>query len=88
MHVLTIQAPAPALAMKPPTGSFIEHCDVVSLHMRLVDATRGIVTAWDLARMKPTALLVNTSRAGLIEAGALVRTLQRGRPGMAARRGV
>jgi D-3-phosphoglycerate dehydrogenase / 2-oxoglutarate reductase len=61
MHVLTIQAPAPALAMKPPTGSFIEHCDVVSLHMRLVDATRGIVTAWDLARMKPTALLVNTS---------------------------
>jgi D-3-phosphoglycerate dehydrogenase len=52
--------------------------------MRLVDATRGIVTAWDLARMKPTALLVNTSRAGLIEAGALVRALQRGRPGMAA----
>ena len=64
--------------------AFFEHCDVVSLHMRLVDATRGIVTASDLARMKPTALLVNTSRAGLIEAGALVRALQRGRPGMAA----
>jgi D-3-phosphoglycerate dehydrogenase len=64
--------------------TFFEECDVVSLHMRLVDATRGIVTAADLARMKPTALLVNTSRAGLIEAGALVRALQAGRPGMAA----
>jgi D-3-phosphoglycerate dehydrogenase / 2-oxoglutarate reductase len=52
--------------------------------MRLVDATRGIVTAADLARMKPTALLVNTSRAPLIEAGALVNALRAGRPGMAA----
>src|SRR5207249_10535801 len=51
---------------------FFKSCDVVSLHMRLVDATRGIVTAADLARMKPTALLVNTSRAPLIEPGALV----------------
>src|SRR5436309_7161903 len=59
-------------------------CDVVSLHLRLVDATRGIVTADDLASMKPTALIVNTSRAPLIEAGALVRALQMGRPGMAA----
>ncbi|MBI5127810.1 MAG: D-2-hydroxyacid dehydrogenase family protein [Rhodopseudomonas palustris] len=58
--------------------------DVLSLHMRLVDATRGIVTRSDLARMKPTALLVNTSRAGLIEPGALVEALQAGRPGMAA----
>jgi D-3-phosphoglycerate dehydrogenase len=58
--------------------------DIVSLHMRLVDATRGIVTADDLARMKPTALLVNTSRAPLIEAGALVAALRNGRPGMAA----
>ena len=57
---------------------------MLSLHMRLVDATRGIVTAADLARMKPTALLVNTSRAGLIEPGALVRALAAGRPGMAA----
>jgi len=64
--------------------AFFEECDVLSLHMRLVDATRGIVTAADLARMKPSALLVNTSRAGLIEAGALVRALQAGRPGMAA----
>ena len=52
--------------------------------MRLVDATRGIVTADDLARMKPTALLVNTSRAPLIEPGALVAALRAGRPGMAA----
>jgi D-3-phosphoglycerate dehydrogenase len=52
--------------------------------MRLVDSTRGIVTAGDLARMKPTALLVNTSRAPLIEPGALVEGLKSGRPGMAA----
>ena len=63
---------------------FFEECDVISLHMRLVDATRGIVTAQDLARMKPTALIVNTSRAGLIQPGALVDGLRKGRPGMAA----
>ena len=71
-----------------PTASskaeFFERCDVLSLHMRLVDATRGIVTATDLARMKPTALLVNTSRAGLIEPDALVNALRAGRPAMAA----
>ncbi len=65
-------------------AAFFETCDVLSLHMRLVDATRGIVTASDLARMKPTALLVNTSRAGLLAPGALVAALQVGRPGMAA----
>jgi len=65
-------------------SEFFERCDVVSLHMRLVDATRGIVTAADLARMKPTALLVNTSRAGLIEPDALVNALRSGRPAMAA----
>ena len=64
--------------------AFFEECDIVSLHLRLVEATRGIVIASDLARMKPTALLVNTSRAGLIEPGALVRALEQGRPGMAA----
>lgn len=63
---------------------FFERCDVLSLHMRLYDATRGIVTASDLARMKPTALLVNTSRAPLIEPDALVDALRAGRPGMAA----
>jgi D-3-phosphoglycerate dehydrogenase / 2-oxoglutarate reductase len=71
-----------------PTASskaeFFERCDVLSLHMRLVDATRGIVTATDLARMKPTALLVNTSRAALIEPDALVNALRAGRPAMAA----
>jgi D-3-phosphoglycerate dehydrogenase len=64
--------------------AFFEQCDVICLHMRLVDATRGIVTAEDLARMKETALIVNTSRAGLIEDGALVAALKAGRPGMAA----
>jgi D-3-phosphoglycerate dehydrogenase len=57
---------------------------VLSLHMRLVDGTRGIVTAPDLARMKPAALIVNTSRAALIAPGALVAALRAGRPGMAA----
>lgn len=64
--------------------AFFETCDVLSLHMRLVDATRNIVTAADLARMKPAALIVNTSRAPLIEPGALVAALKAGRPGMAA----
>jgi D-3-phosphoglycerate dehydrogenase len=64
--------------------AFFETCDVLSLHLRLVDETRGIVGADDLARMKPTALLVNTSRAELVEEGALVSALNRGRPGMAA----
>jgi D-3-phosphoglycerate dehydrogenase len=64
--------------------AFLESCDVISLHMRLVKETRGIVTRNDLACMKPTALLVNTSRAPLIERGALVDALRAGRPGMAA----
>lgn len=64
--------------------AFFEECDVISLHMRLLDATRGIVTAADLARMKPTALIVNTSRAPLIAGGALETALKAGRPGMAA----
>ena len=65
-------------------AAFFEECDILSLHLRLYDTTRGIVTAEDLARMKPTALLVNTSRAGLIEPNALVKALHAGRPGMAA----
>lgn len=63
--------------------AFFEACDVLSLHMRLVKDTRGIVTAADLALMKPSAILVNTSRAGLVEPGALVAALRAGRPGMA-----
>jgi D-3-phosphoglycerate dehydrogenase len=64
--------------------AFFEACDVLTLHMRLVPVTRGIVTARDLERMKPDAILVNTSRAGLVEPGALVAALRAGRPGMAA----
>jgi D-3-phosphoglycerate dehydrogenase / 2-oxoglutarate reductase len=64
--------------------AFFSQSDVVSLHLRLNDATRGIVSATDLARMKPDALLVNTSRAELITDGALEAALQQGRPGSAA----
>lgn len=64
--------------------AFFSECDIISLHMRLVEGTRGIVTADDLARMKPTAVLINTSRAPLIEPGALVAALKIGRPGKAA----
>jgi lactate dehydrogenase-like 2-hydroxyacid dehydrogenase len=56
----------------------------VTLHLRLVEGTRHIVTIADLARMKPSALIVNTSRAPLFEPGALVAALKSGRPGMAA----
>jgi D-3-phosphoglycerate dehydrogenase / 2-oxoglutarate reductase len=65
-------------------ASLFESSDVLSLHLRLVPATRGIVTRDDLRGMKSTALLVNTSRAGLIEPDALVAALRAGRPGMAA----
>ena len=71
-------------AVAPSKEAFFAECDVISLHMRLVEATRGIVTANDLARMKPTALLVNTSRAPLIAPGALIAALKAGYPGMAA----
>ena len=71
-------------AVADSKAAFFAQSDVVSLHMRLVDATRHIVTAGDLARMKETALLVNTSRAPLIEPGALVAALRAGRPGLAA----
>ena len=68
----------------PSKEAFFAQSDIISLHMRLVDATRHIVKASDLARMKPSALLVNTSRAPLIEPGALVAALKAGRPGAAA----
>jgi D-3-phosphoglycerate dehydrogenase len=63
---------------------FFSQCDVISLHLRLNDETRGIVSLEDLSCMKPTSLLVNTSRAELIETDALIAALNRGRPGMAA----
>jgi D-3-phosphoglycerate dehydrogenase / 2-oxoglutarate reductase len=78
------RARADHLATAHSKASFFETCDVVCLHMRLVPATTAIVTGDDLRRMKQTALLVNTSRAGLIEPGALVAALRAGRPGMAA----
>ncbi|MBI2751761.1 MAG: D-2-hydroxyacid dehydrogenase family protein [Burkholderiales bacterium] len=64
--------------------SFFEQSDVVSLHLRLSDTTRHMIDHADLARMKPTSLLVNTSRAELIETNTLISALNRGRPGMAA----
>ncbi len=78
------RARADGYAVAASKEAFFEACDVLSLHMRLYDATRGIVTAEDLARMKPTSLLVNTSRAPLIESGALEYALRAGCPGMAA----
>lgn len=79
-----LRAKAEGHLVAPSKIAFFERCDVLSLHMRLVEATRNIVTADDLRRMKPTALLVNTSRAQLIERGALAEALRAGRPGMAA----
>jgi D-3-phosphoglycerate dehydrogenase len=64
--------------------AFFAASDVLSLHLRLHDNTRGVVRLDHLLRMKPTALLVNTSRAELVEEGALVSALNKGRPGMAA----
>ncbi|HWO40435.1 MAG TPA: D-2-hydroxyacid dehydrogenase family protein [Candidatus Eisenbacteria bacterium] len=68
----------------PSREALFEQADILSLHIPLNDETRGLVTRADLARMKPTALLVNTSRAGLIAEGALVEALRAGRPGFAA----
>jgi len=78
------RARADGRATADTKDSLFAESDVLSLHLRLVPATRAIVTEADLGRMKPTALLVNTSRAELIEPGALVAALRSGRPGMAA----
>jgi len=78
------QAQAEGYATAESQRAFYEACDVVSLHMRLVPETRGVVKKADLLSMKPTAMLVNTSRAGLIEPLALVDALRAGHPGMAA----
>ncbi len=78
------EARADGYATAGSREAFFSSADVVCLHIRLVEATRGIVTADDLALMKPTALLVNTSRAALIAPGALVEALRAGRPGLAA----
>lgn len=91
MHVLVWgressreRAEADGLAAAASKADFFSRSDIVSLHLRLNDATRACVELADLQRMKPDALLVNTSRAELIEAGALFRALTTGRPGFAA----
>jgi D-3-phosphoglycerate dehydrogenase len=78
------RARADGLDTAPDRETFFSESDVVTVHLRLVPETRGIVTAADLALMKRDALFVNTSRAGLVEPGALVAALRAGRPGKAA----
>ncbi len=78
------RAEADDYVVAPSRQAFYEMSDIVSVHLRLAPSTRGVITADDLGRMKPTALFVNTSRAGLVAEGALVAALALGRPGMAA----
>jgi D-3-phosphoglycerate dehydrogenase len=78
------KAQADGFIPAPTREAFFDACDVLSLHLRLSDTTRGMITLEDLSRMKPTALLVNTSRAELLQDNALVAALNRGRPGLAA----
>jgi len=78
------QAGADGVRVPRDREEFFATSDVLTVHLRLVGATRGVVTASDLGAMQPTALFVNTSRAGLVEPGALVAALRSGRPGLAA----
>ncbi len=78
------RARADGVTMASSKETLFAEADIVSLHIRMTPQTRGIVTAKDLGLMKPSALLVNTSRAGLIEQGALVAALKAGKPGFAA----
>ena len=80
----TARARAEGFDVAESRAAFFENADVVSLHLPGGKDTRGIVTADDLAQMKPVALLVNTSRAPIIAEGALVAALKKGRPGFAA----
>ncbi len=80
----TGRAKAAGFEVAKSREEFFAEADIVSVHLPLNKDTRGIVTRDDLARMKPTALIVNASRAGLIADGALVDALKAGRPGMAA----
>jgi len=80
----TAKARADGFEIAPSREAFFESSDIVSLHIPLNKETRGIVKQSDLARMKPTALIVNTSRGPIIEEGALVRALKEGRPGYGA----
>lgn len=78
------QAAADGLLVASSKEAFFAECDIISMHLRLNDATRGIVSQADLALMKPDALFVNTSRAELVEQDALEAALDAGRPGFAA----
>ncbi len=78
------QALADGYQVASTREEFFAQCDVVSLHLRLNEDTQGLITLEDLSHMKPTSLLVNTSRAELIEPDALIAALNRGRPGLAA----
>lgn len=78
------RAAAAGLTVAPDKGDLFEHSDVLSVHLRLLAFTRGIITAGYLSPMQETSLFVNTSRADLVEPSALVDALGRGRPGMAA----
>jgi D-3-phosphoglycerate dehydrogenase len=80
----TGRAKADGFEIASSREAFFEQADIVSLHIPLNKETRGIVTHADLARMKPTALIVNTSRGPIIEKGALEKALKEGRPGSAA----
>ena len=77
-------ARADGFEVAPSRQAFFAGSDVLSLHVRLNAQTRGLVTAADLALMRPQALFVNTSRAELVAEGALVAALEQGRPGFAA----
>ena len=78
------EARVDGLLAAPSRADFFASADVLSLHLRLVDATTGMIDGADLERMKPGALFVNTSRAELVQSGALEAALRRGRPGFAA----
>ena len=78
------RAQADGFELAASKAELFEQSDVLTVHLRLHDETRGIVTPDDLSRMKPTALFVNTSRAELVEPEALIAALNRGRPGLAA----
>ena len=80
----TGRAKAAGFEVAESREDFFARADILSLHLPLNKDTQAIVTRDDLGRMKPTALIVNPSRAGLIAPGALVEALKAGRPGMAA----
>jgi len=80
----TTKARAEGFTVAASREAFFADCDVISIHLPLNKETRGLITGADLARMKPTARIVNTSRAPIIAEGALVEALKKGRPGFAA----